>query len=77
MADEAATYDTSREGLALRTIMVSGQTALAKPLHPHDCERVKDRVAELLGELEEAVLRDGADPGILRLIEEARAAIWE
>jgi hypothetical protein len=69
--------DKAREAMALRTIVVSGRAALEKTVEPDDRERIKDRLTELLARLEEAVIRDGADPEILRRIEEARAAAWD
>ena len=68
---------TAHELLALRTIVVSGRAALLKTASPNDRERIKDRVTDLLAELEAAVLRDGANPDVLARLEEARREVWE
>lgn len=67
---------TARHLLALRTILTSGRAALARTGDPSGRERVKERVTELLASLEEAVLRDGADPVVLARLEEARREMW-
>jgi DNA-binding IclR family transcriptional regulator len=69
--------DKRRELLALRAIVVSGRAALQKTSEPEARERIMDRVTELLGELEELVIRDGADAEVLSRLDEARAAVWE
>ena len=68
---------TARELLALRTIVVSGRAALHKTASPDGRERIKDRVTELLAQLEAAVIRNGANPEVLARLEEARRAIWD
>lgn len=69
--------DTRRELLALRAIVVSGRAALQKTADPKDRQRVKDRVNELLAELEDAIIQDGADPEVLALLDKARRDVWE
>ena len=69
--------NTKRELLALRAIVVSGRAALLKTPGADDRERIKNRVTELFAELEETVLRDGADAEVLTLLEEARRDVWE
>ena len=65
-----------RELLALRAIVVSGRTALLKLSTADARERMKDRITELLSELEETVIRDGADPEVLARLDHARRDIW-
>ena len=67
----------AHELLALRAIIVSGRAALLKTASPDGRERIKDRVTELLAELEAAVIRDGANPEVLARLEEARRAVWD
>jgi hypothetical protein len=69
--------DTQRELLRLRAIVVSGQNALRKTTTSDGRELVKDRVTELLAQLEEAVIRDGGDPEVLTRIDEARRQVWD
>ena len=74
-ADRSAS--TAHELLDLRSIVVSGRAALLKTASPDGRERIKDRVTELLAELEAAVIRDGANPEVLARLEEARRAVWD
>jgi hypothetical protein len=69
--------ERAREALALRAVVVSGRAALAKTTDIGDRERIHNTVTELLAHLGADVIRDGADPEILRQIEEARAAVWD
>ena len=68
---------TRREGLALRGIVVSGRAGLRKADSGDGRERIKDRVTELLADLEAEVIRDGAYPELLARLEEARREIWD
>ena len=69
--------DKRRELLALRAIVVSGRAAVLKASGAQDRELVRDRITELLAELEESVIRDGADPEVLARLDEARRRVWE
>jgi hypothetical protein len=69
--------DKRRELLALRAIVVSGQHAWLKTPDPAGRERIKDRVTELLAELEASVVHDGADREVLDRLEDARREVWE
>jgi hypothetical protein len=69
--------DKRRELLALRAIVVSGRAALKKTSEAEARERIMDRVTDLLSELEEMVIRDGADAEVLARLDHARAAVWE
>ncbi len=69
--------DRQRELLALRAIIVSGRAALLKTPDAAGRERIKDRVTELMADLEAAVIRDGADPDVLARLDEARRAVWD
>jgi hypothetical protein len=69
--------DTRRELLAMRTIIVSGRVALRSTASPDGQERIKERVTQMLAELEEAVIRDGANPEVLARLEQARREVWE
>jgi hypothetical protein len=69
--------DTRRELLALKAIIVSGRAALLKTPQPAERERIRDRITELLAELEETVMRDGANPEVLAHLERARRETWE
>jgi hypothetical protein len=69
--------DTRRELFALQVIVVSGRAALLKTPSPDGRERIRDRMTELLAELEEAVIRNGADPEVLARLNEARRDVWE
>jgi hypothetical protein len=68
--------DKRREALELRAILVSTRAALRRT--PDDnVEAIKTTATELLARLEQHVIRDGADPEILALIEEGRRRLWE
>ena len=69
--------DKRRELLALRTIVESGRSALRKTSSVEGRERIKDRITELMAELEERVIRDGADPEVLARLDDARRGVWE
>ena len=70
------TPDRQRDFLALRAIVVSGRTALRKTPSP-DRGGIGHRVTELLGRLEEAAVRDGADPEFLARLDEAQREVWQ
>jgi hypothetical protein len=69
--------DKRRELLALRAIVISGRAAMLKTPSPDARQRIRDRVTQLLAQLEAAVIRDGANPEVLALLEEARRDVWE
>jgi hypothetical protein len=69
--------EKDRERRALNVISVSGRSALQKATDPDDRERIRDRVHELLADLEQQVIRDGADPDILAAVERERRRIFE
>ena len=69
--------DKRRELLAVRAIVASGRNALLKTPNPGERDRIRDRVPELLGQLEEALDRDGADAEVLSRLDEARRMAWE
>ena len=69
--------DKAKEEQALRTIKVTGKDALTHSDDPVQQERVRERIDGLLANLEEYVIRDGADPGILADIEASRRWLWE
>jgi len=69
--------EKQREERALRTIVVSARAALAKADSPEAKERIQDRVHELLADLEEHVMGDGADPNMLAAIEQKRRQLYE
>ena len=69
--------EKDRERRALNVISVSGRSALQKATDPEDRERIRDRVHELLADLEQQVIRDGADPDILATVERERRRIFE
>jgi hypothetical protein len=50
---------------------------MAKTRSPEGRERIKDRVTELMAELEEQVIRDGADAEVLARVDDARRAVWD
>jgi hypothetical protein len=58
--------------LRLRTIMVSGLSALHRTRDPQQRQRIRGRMVELLGALEESIELDGADPEILASIRRMR-----
>ena len=66
-----------RDILALRAIVVSGRAALLKVAAADDREVIKARITELLAELEESVITDGADAEVLNRLAEARREAWE
>jgi hypothetical protein len=61
-------YIMDDDQLALRTIMVSGLSALHRTPDPRQRQLIRGRMVELLGALEDSVLRDGADPDMLSSI---------
>ena len=69
--------DKQREVMALRTIVVSGRSALSKTTEPDERERIQDRVHDLLAELEQQVIRDGADQELLSAIERKRRQLFD
>lgn len=69
--------DKQREERALRTIVVSGRAALAKANDGAERERIQDRVHELLADLEDMVIHDGADEEMLAAIERKRRQLWD
>ena len=69
--------DKQRHLLRLRAIVVSGNNALRKTTSSDGRELVKNRITALLAELEEAVIRDGAEPELLARVDEARREVWE
>ena len=69
--------DKDRERRSLDVIAVSGRSALQKSADPEDRERIRERVHELLADLEQQVIRDGADPEILAAVERERRRIYE
>lgn len=69
--------DKNRERRALNVIAVSGRSALQKAADPADRDRIRERVHELLANLEQQVIRDGADPDILAAIEGERRRVFE
>lgn len=73
----AAVSDKRREELGLRTIVVSGRGALKKPLTDEERERLRDRIHQLLADLEDTVIRDGADQELLDGIDRKRRQLWE
>lgn len=66
-----------RQLLALRAIVVSGRAALLKTPGADDREQIKNRLAELLAQLEETVIGDGADAEVLARMAAARRDGWE
>ena len=68
--------DKKREALELRAIKVSTRSALAHSESDKDRDRIKTMSTELLGRLQESVLRDGADPEMIEAVEEARRENW-
>ena len=69
--------DVDRETKALRVIAVSGRAAFAKAHGPEERERIRERVHELLADLEEQVIRNGADERLLGAIERERRQVWQ
>lgn len=66
-----------RELLALQAIVVSGRAALLKTPTVDAREHIKVRVIALLAQLEETVIRDGADGEVLARLDEARRDDWD
>lgn len=54
-----------------------GRAALLKTPTAGAREHIKVRVIELLAELEETVIRDGADAAVLARLYEARRDVWD
>jgi hypothetical protein len=69
--------DKASEERALRTIKVSGQSALDGVDDPSQQEQVRDRIDSLLADLEGTVIRDGANEEVLSDIEGSRRRLWE
>ena len=69
--------DKASEERALRTIKVSGQSALDGADDPSKRDQVRDRIDSLLADLEGTVIRDGADKDVLSDIEGSRRQLWE
>ena len=69
--------DRDREAKALRVITVSGRSALQKSTDRNNRQELQDRVHALLADLEQEVIRDGADPEILGAIERERRRVYE
>ena len=69
--------DKGNEERALRTIVVSARSALRVARSDEERERIQDRVHDLLAELEQIVIRDGADPELLETIERKRRRLWD
>ena len=69
--------DVERQSKALRVISVSGRAAIAKSQGPEDRGRIRDRMHELLADLEQEVIRNGADEAILAAIEQERRKVWD
>ncbi len=69
--------DKKRELKSLRAISVSGRAALASNKEPEDREQVQGRVHELLADLEQEVIRDGADEKILGALERERREVYK
>jgi hypothetical protein len=61
--------------LRLRTIMVSGTSALRKTSDLPTRQRIRGRMVELLGALEDRIARDGADPEMLSAIRRIRSEL--
>lgn len=61
--------------LDLRTIVVTSRIALREKLTPADRDRAMTAVTGLLADLERRVLSDGADPGLLAAIHDARESL--
>ncbi len=69
--------DKRREVTALRSIVVSGRAALASATAPADRERIQDRVHDLLAELEQQVVGEGADKELLAAIGRQRRQLFD
>jgi hypothetical protein len=68
---------TTAHERALRTIVVSGRSALRKTADPRQREVVMDRVHDLLAELESQVIHDGGDERMLTTLERKRRQLWQ
>jgi hypothetical protein len=64
--------DVARKLIALRTIAVSGRSALARAQDDATREAVLDRIDALLADLEGVVIRDGGNEQVLAAIEAER-----
>ena len=60
------------DGLRLRTIVVSGRSALSNTRDRRQQQHIRRRMVELLGALEDSIMRDGADPDMLSSIQQLR-----
>lgn len=69
--------DKATEERALRTITISGKSALTHSDDPSQKQQVRNRIDGLLVDLEGVVIRVGADQGILDEIESSRRQLWE
>lgn len=69
--------DIERQTRALRVIAVSGRAALRKAREPEDRKHLRERVHELLADLEHEVIRNGADERILAAIERERRNVYD
>ncbi len=78
-AEEPASLPTGHtmatDQLRLRTIVVSGRSALHKTRDPGTRQRIRGRMVELLGALEDRIARDGADPEMLSAIRRTRSEL--
>ena len=63
------------DGLRLRTIVVSGSSALSKTRDRRQQQHIRGRMVELLGALEDSIMRDGADPDMLSSIRQVRTEL--
>jgi hypothetical protein len=63
--------------LALRAIVVSGRAALLKTTTTDAPEQIRARLTELLAQLEETFIRDGADAEMLARVDVAKREVWE
>ncbi len=61
--------------LRVRTIMVSGTSALNKARDRREQQRIRGRMVELLGAVEDSIMRDGADPDMLSAIRRMRTEL--
>jgi hypothetical protein len=69
--------DTQREARALNVIATSGRAALRKATDPQDRRRLRQRVHELLADLEHEIIQTGADASLLDDLERERRRVWE
>ena len=68
--------DKKREERALKAITVTGREGLERAPSDSARDRVASRIHELLAQLEEEVLLDGADPEMLAAIERERRRLY-